>query len=90
MVDLISNWSDLFFLDKHKKFEITEHEFKANNKTFKVLLKNDMTWYDALALCKRNGMDLASVADTYQQAVLSVLVSKAQYPFWIGLFSNDV
>ncbi|XP_053369706.1 lymphocyte antigen 75 [Clarias gariepinus] len=77
------------YADKHKKFDIIEHEFKANNKTFKVLLKNDMTWYDALALCKTNGMDLASVADTYQQAVLSVLVSKAQYPFWIGLFSND-
>ncbi|KAB5559385.1 hypothetical protein PHYPO_G00028380 [Pangasianodon hypophthalmus] len=77
------------YADKQEESGVTENEFQANNNTFKVVLKENVTWYEALELCKKNGMDLASVADTYQQAVLTVHVSKAQHPLWIGLFSEN-
>lgn len=80
----------IFFPDKQEDPGVTEGEFQANNNTFKVVLKENVTWYDALELCKKNGMDLASVADAYQQAVLTVHVSRAREPLWIGLFSGNV
>lgn len=69
---------------------VTEDTFQVNNNTFKVVLMENVTWYEALELCKKNNMDLASVADAHQQAVLSVRVSKAGSPLWIGLFSVNV
>lgn len=69
---------------------VTEGEFQINSNTFKLVLKENVTWYEARALCKKNNMDLASVADAYEQAVLTVNVSKAQHPLWIGLFSENV
>ncbi|XP_053490898.1 lymphocyte antigen 75 [Ictalurus furcatus] len=77
------------YADKQEEPGVTEGEFQANNNTFKVVLKENVTWYDALELCKKNGMDLASVADAYQQAVLTVHVSRAREPLWIGLFSGN-
>lgn len=83
-------YSFLYGADKQEDPVVEEGEFQANNNTFKMVLKESVTWYEALELCKKNGMNLASVADAYQQAVLSVRVSKARSPLWIGLYSENV
>ncbi|XP_058256916.1 lymphocyte antigen 75 isoform X1 [Hemibagrus wyckioides] len=77
------------YADKQEDPVVEEGEFQANSYTFKVVLKENVTWFEAEELCKKNKMDLASVADAYQQALLSVRVSKAQHPLWIGLFSEN-
>lgn len=59
------------------------------NHTYRVLL-GEMTWAEALRSCRVQGMDLASVADSFQQASLSVTVNKANTSMWIGLVSKDV
>lgn len=69
---------------------VPQGEFQVNNHTFKVVIREDLNWSDAWEMCKKNNMDLASVADAYVQAVLTVNVSKLGSPLWIGLFSQDV
>ncbi|XP_072516907.1 lymphocyte antigen 75 [Salminus brasiliensis] len=77
------------YADKPHAPVVSGIEFMVNNHTFKVVLKKNLTWNDARELCRNSNMDLASVADAYLQAVLTVNVSNVGSPLWIGLISED-
>ncbi|KAH0621416.1 hypothetical protein JD844_022704 [Phrynosoma platyrhinos] len=59
------------------------------NRTY-ILINGSMTWYMAFKTCKENGADLASIADHYHQAFLTIIVNRLGYSHWIGLFISDV
>lgn len=76
------------YADKPEEPVVSQEQFTADNHTFKILEKN-VTWIDAQQLCLEENMTLASIPNTYVQAVLTVEVVRRGQPLWIGLFSED-
>ncbi|KAL2087575.1 hypothetical protein ACEWY4_016403 [Coilia grayii] len=74
--------------DKPEIAAYSGEPFQVLNHTYQLVVKN-MTWFDAQDHCRSQNMELASVADAFQQAVLTVNVSRLGQPVWIGLFSDD-
>ncbi|XP_041936044.1 lymphocyte antigen 75 isoform X1 [Alosa sapidissima] len=77
------------YADKPEVAQISKDTFHVLNHTYQLVQQENMTWFDALELCKNQNMELASVADAFQQAVLTVNVSRLGKPLWIGLYSED-
>lgn len=77
-----------YFADKLEEPK-PENNFTVQNHTFKVVQQDNLTWADALQLCRSFNLELASVPNAYVQAVLTTQVSRRGKPLWIGLFSED-
>nr|XP_048282061.1 secretory phospholipase A2 receptor [Myodes glareolus] len=58
------------------------------NRTYKIIRAN-LTWYTARRTCLMHGAELASIADDFQQAFLTVVLSRLGHAHWIGLSTTD-
>ncbi|XP_011608367.2 secretory phospholipase A2 receptor [Takifugu rubripes] len=60
-------------------------EYRGHN--YRVISGN-LSWYNAMVMCRENHFDLVSIMDAYHQAFLTVLVNRLGAPHWIGLHSE--
>lgn len=60
-------------------------EYRGHN--YRVISGN-LSWYNAMVMCRENHSDLVSIMDAYHQAFLTVLVNRLGTPHWIGLHSE--
>ncbi|KAL4608947.1 lymphocyte antigen 75-like [Arapaima gigas] len=77
-----------YYADKPEEVSFPVGNFTVGEHTY-LIVQGNMTWFEALEQCKNKDMELASVSDTFQQAGLTVTVSRANTSMWIGLYSQD-
>uniref|UniRef100_A0A673NEV6 Secretory phospholipase A2 receptor-like n=1 Tax=Sinocyclocheilus rhinocerous TaxID=307959 RepID=A0A673NEV6_9TELE len=53
------------------------------------IIRGNLSWYQAQKACLEKGAALVSITDPFQQAYLTVLISRLKTPHWIGLYSTD-
>ncbi|XP_016324044.1 secretory phospholipase A2 receptor-like [Sinocyclocheilus anshuiensis] len=58
------------------------------NHSYRIIHGN-LSWYQAQKTCLEKGAALVSITDPFQQAYLTVLISRLEAPHWIGLYSTD-
>ncbi|KAK6485123.1 lymphocyte antigen 75 [Huso huso] len=73
---------------KAQEPDVSNATLQFEGHTYKII-KQNLTWYDALVQCRAEKMELTSISETYQQAFLTVTVNSFTQPAWIGLFSED-
>ncbi|MGH0143234.1 UNVERIFIED_CONTAM: hypothetical protein FKN15_014043 [Acipenser sinensis] len=73
---------------KAQEPDVSNATLQFEGHTYKII-KQNLTWYDALVQCRAEKMELTSISETYQQAFLTVTVNRFTQPAWIGLFSED-
>ncbi|XP_041118970.1 lymphocyte antigen 75-like [Polyodon spathula] len=73
---------------KAQEPDVSNATLQFHGHTYKII-KQNLTWYDALVQCRAEKMELTSISETYQQAFLTVTINRFTQPAWIGLFSED-
>lgn len=89
----LSNLSCLFIvLDTTKSPTHSYHHPLPNNIEYRGhnyrVISGNLSWYNAMVMCRENHFDLVSIMDAYHQAFLTVLVNRLGAPHWIGLHSE--
>lgn len=90
---LLSNLSCLLIvLDTTKSPTHSYHHPLPNNIEYRGhnyrVISGNLSWYNAMVMCRENHFDLVSIMDAYHQAFLTVLVNRLGAPHWIGLHSE--
>lgn len=88
----LSNLSCLIVLDTTKSPTHSYHHPLPNNIEYRGhnyrVISGNLSWYNAMVMCRENHFDLVSIMDAYHQAFLTVLVNRLGAPHWIGLHSE--
>ncbi|MGH0159600.1 UNVERIFIED_CONTAM: hypothetical protein FKN15_037755 [Acipenser sinensis] len=74
--------------NKAQEPDVSNATLQFHGHTYKII-KQNLTWYDALVQCRAEKMELSSISEPYQQAFLTVTINRFRQPAWIGLFSED-